>query len=100
MQAAPMDFERQLVFDGCFNFRDLGGYGTSDGRWVRPRRLYRADGPHALTTRDIAKLRALDLATVIDLRTPQEVTDRGCYDTVLTNTVEHHLPMIDVLPDI
>ena len=99
VQIAPFGFERQIGFEGCFNFRDLGGYRTIDGRWLLPQRLYRADGPHALSPADSAKLRALDLATVIDLRTPQEAQDRGCYLAVLSDVVEYHLPMIDVLPD-
>jgi Tyrosine phosphatase family len=98
VQVAPIAFERQIDFEGCFNFRDLGGYATRDGRWVRPQRLYRADGPHALTPEDGVKVRALELATVIDLRTPQEVHERGCYVTVLADVVEYHLPMTDVLP--
>jgi protein-tyrosine phosphatase len=96
---APMDFERHVEFDGCFNFRDLGGYATVDGHWVRPRLLYRADGPHALTDGDVATLRDLGLATVLDLRTGPEVEDRGRYATHLPGVAEHHLPLTDVLPD-
>lgn len=99
VQVAPIAFERQIRLEGCFNFRDLGGYATLDGHWVRPQRLYRADGPHALTQEDGVKLRALELATVIDLRTPHEVHERGCYVTALADVVEYHLPMTDVLPD-
>jgi protein-tyrosine phosphatase len=94
-----MDFERQVVFEGCFNFRDLGGYQTGDGRWVQPRKLYRADGPHAFSAEDAVKLRALGLVTVIDLRTPHETEARGRYVAMLADIVEYHLPMIDVLPD-
>lgn len=99
MRRAPIGFERNVAMEGCFNFRDLGGYPTMDGRWVLPERLYRADGPHALTGDDVATLRTLSLATVIDLRTPQEVDERGCFVAVLDDVVELHLPMIDVLPD-
>jgi protein-tyrosine phosphatase len=91
--------ERRIAFEGCFNFRDLGGYESADGRSIRPRHLYRADGPHALTATDAVKLRGLGLVTVIDLRTAQEAQDRGRYVTTLGDVVEHHLPMIDVLPD-
>jgi len=94
-----MDFERHLPFDGCFNFRDLGGYATVDGRTVRPRRLYRADGPHALTDADAAILVALGLRTVIDLRTPDEARDRGSFDAVVPDAQYHDLPLTDVLPD-
>ena len=37
---------RTLAFDGCVNFRDLGGYRTADGRQIGWRRLFRADGLH------------------------------------------------------
>jgi protein-tyrosine phosphatase len=97
VQVAALEFERKLVFEGCFNFRDLGGYRTPEGRWIRPQHLYRADGPHALNDADVAQLRALGLATVIDLRTPGEV-ERGCYTRFLSDIVEYHLPMLDVLP--
>jgi len=99
VQIAPLGFERRIAFEGCFNFRDLGGYRTIDERWLLPQRIYRADGPHRLTTTDIATLRALDLATVLDLRTPQEVEERGCYLALLADAVEYHLPLLDVLPD-
>jgi protein-tyrosine phosphatase len=98
VQVAGLEFERKLSFEGCFNFRDLGGYRTPEGRWTRPQHLYRADGPHALSTADVEQLGALGLATVIDLRTPEEV-ERGCYASVLSDIVEYHLPMLDVLPD-
>jgi protein-tyrosine phosphatase len=93
------EFERRISFEGCFNFRDLGGYRTVHGRRVRTQLLYRADGPHALSAADVGKLYDLRLATVVDLRTPQEVSERGCYVAVLPHVVEHHLSMIDVLPD-
>jgi protein-tyrosine phosphatase len=99
MQSVPMDFERVLQFEGCFNFRDLGGYATTDGRWVQPRRLYRADGPHAFTEKDRRALAALGLATVIDLRTKDEAAERGRYDEHVGGTTVHELPLIDVLPD-
>jgi protein-tyrosine phosphatase len=99
VRTAPIGFERHVTLEGCFNFRDLGSYPTVDGRWVLPERLYRADGPHALTEQDAETLRTLALATVIDLRTPQEVDERGCFVAFLDDVVELHLPMIDVLPD-
>jgi protein-tyrosine phosphatase len=91
---------RQLVFDGCFNFRDLGGYPTSAGVPVLARHLYRADGPHALSDADRRRLDGLGLATVIDLRTADEASQRGTYGAVLRDVVEYHVPMIDVLPDL
>jgi protein-tyrosine phosphatase len=94
-----MAFDRVIEFDGCFNFRDVGGYPTVDGRWVRPQLLYRADGPHALTTRDESLLRSLGLRTVLDLRTVDESSERGSYATHVDDVIVYHLPMLDALPD-
>jgi protein-tyrosine phosphatase len=54
------------------NFRDLGGYRTSDGRWVKVGELYRADGLDALTDADLATVQALGIKLVCDLRTDGE----------------------------
>ena len=55
-------------------------------RWVRHRRrartvrwgrLYRSDALHRMTAADAAQLRALGMASVIDLRAPDEVAHVG-----------------------
>jgi protein tyrosine/serine phosphatase len=100
VSATPRAFDRHVDFDGCYNFRDLGGYETIDGRSVRTGRLFRADGPHALTDRDEATLRNLGLRTIIDLRTTSEASERGTYaERVDGDVVVVSLPMMDVLPD-
>lgn len=60
--------ERFLSLDGCFNFRDLGGYPTADGRTVRRGLVYRSDALHRLTALGNETFHALKIATVIDLR--------------------------------
>jgi protein-tyrosine phosphatase len=92
-------FERHLRFDGCFNFRDLGGYRTADGRTVRGRRLFRADGPHALTDADTDALRRLGVVAIIDLRTATEAAERGHWSAHLPGATTYPLSMTDVLPD-
>lgn len=63
--------EREIVFEECFNFRDLGGYATSDGRRTRWRRLFRSDHLGYLTARDCQRMEHdLGIATVLDLRDP------------------------------
>ena len=81
--------ERHVPFDHVFNFRDLGGYETVDGRTVRWRTVFRADGVHRLTIEDIAPL---GVRTVLDLRTPIELDERGhfTHDSV----GYHHLPIL------
>ena len=63
---------RQLPLTGGRNFRDLGGYATSDGRRTRWRRLYRSGVMHRLTDEDCAQLSALGIRVICDLRTPGE----------------------------
>lgn len=71
------DAPRHVAFDGAFNFRDLGGYPTLDGRVTRWRRLYRSDSLAHLSERDEARFRALAITTVIDLRSPSEIAHGG-----------------------
>lgn len=59
---------RLIALEGATNFRDLGGYETHDGRRVRWRRLFRADGLHRLTPADSGTLAALGLEEALDLR--------------------------------
>ncbi len=89
---------RTLAFEGCVNFRDLGGYRTTDGRAVAWRRLFRADGLNRLTSGDRTRLVDLGLTTVIDLRTRDEAEQRGSFpvDDVPVRYVG--LPLTDVLP--
>jgi protein-tyrosine phosphatase len=89
---------RTLVFDGCFNFRDLGGYPTVDGRRTRWRRLFRADGLSRLTEGDMAALGALGIVTVIDLRTDLEADTQGRFPEDVEGVDYHHLPLTDTLP--
>ena len=82
------DLDRHLSFEAVFNFRDLGGYTTADGRSVKWRTVFRADGVHRLSVDDLAPL---GVKTVLDLRTHDEL-ERGrfTHDSI----GYHHLPII------
>jgi protein-tyrosine phosphatase len=70
--------ERWVRLDGCLNFRDLGGYETSEGHTVAWRRVYRTDSLHRLSEADVAHIAAeLSIATAIDLRAHDEVQRAG-----------------------
>jgi protein-tyrosine phosphatase len=66
--------DRSLHLASAPNFRDVGGYRTTDGRWVEMGKLYRADSLAKLTAEDTAKLQAIGVKLVCDLRTDYERT--------------------------
>lgn len=69
--------ERLLPMEGVVNFRDLGGYLTSDGKHrTRWGLLYRSGAHDALSARDEALLRKIGLKTVVDYRSTQETKQR------------------------
>jgi len=65
--------QRRVVLDGEMNFRDLGGYETSDGRYVKWGKIFRSGNLHRLTDHDMALLEQMDIRLICDLRTPTEV---------------------------
>ncbi|MFG2947227.1 tyrosine-protein phosphatase [Streptomyces adustus] len=66
--------DRLIKLDGTTNFRDAGGYRTTDGSWVRMGVVYRSDALDRLTTADLAKLERLGISVDYDLRTTSERT--------------------------
>jgi protein tyrosine/serine phosphatase len=99
MVSSSVSESRFVDLQGCFNFRDLGGYRAAGGHTVRWRRLFRADGLHRLTDEDRLDLTHVGLRTVIDLRSGDELTERGRIVWPAPGLAYHHLPMFDVLPD-
>lgn len=90
-----MDARPRLVpLDGSFNFRDLGGYPTGDGRVTRWETLFRADTLHELTPDDVARLRSLGLTTIVDLRTARELEHTGRGPLGPEPIGYHHLSVI------
>ena len=61
-----------LALEGGLNFRDLGGATGADGRRVRRGRIYRSGTMSDLTAADQARLAALGIRTVFDLRSNRE----------------------------
>ena len=69
--------ERHYSFEGCFNFRDIGGYLNQDGRRVKKGLYFRAGRQDRMTDKDLAQLSELNISTQIDLRKQEEVLDQG-----------------------
>jgi protein-tyrosine phosphatase len=68
-----MAAERRVPLDGAVNFRDLGGYQTSDGRRVKWGKVFRSDSLARLTDSDQALLMRMGIKLVCDFRTQAEV---------------------------
>lgn len=63
---------RRIPLEGSPNFRDLGGYETTDGHFVRWGLIYRSGALNKLTQHDFTYLSKLGIHAVCDFRTPQE----------------------------
>lgn len=64
--------QRVLGFEGISNFRDLGGYQTSDGRTVKWGQLYRSATFTHASRSDLTYLQMLNLDALIDFRSTAE----------------------------
>lgn len=74
------------------NFRDLGGYRTTDGRTVKIGLMFRSGELPRLTDADVAKLRKLNIKTVISFLTDKEIKARG-EDRLPKNVKTTRLPI-------
>ena len=63
---------RHLDFDAIQNFRDFGGYAAADGRRRRTGRFFRSASHHRASDADLARMRDLGIAVIVDLRQPAE----------------------------
>lgn len=79
-----------------FNFRDLGGVPTRDGRRIARGRLYRGASLHELDAEELERFRSLGVGTVIDLRTRLEF-EHPEYPP-LRSLETHNLPLFEDLP--
>jgi protein-tyrosine phosphatase len=86
--------DRHVVFEACFNFRDLGGYECVDGRRVRWSSVFRSDALHRLTDADLEVARGLGLRTIIDLRSTAELDRHGRFAHA-DDMAFHHLPFFE-----
>ena len=69
--------ERHVALDGQPNFRDLGGYETTDGRTVKWGQVYRSGELPRLSDADVAKLEELGIGTVVNFLLPEEIEMNG-----------------------
>jgi protein-tyrosine phosphatase len=70
--AAAVQRTQFVAVDGVRNFRDVGGYRTTDGRTVRWGVLYRAGALGGITPRGRSEFARLGVSSIIDLRSAGE----------------------------
>ncbi len=88
--------ERRISLDGAVNFRDQGGYPTTDGRTVKWRRLFRSDSPSTLTESDVRTITGtLGIKSVVDLRSSNGVLDDGRGLLALSGLGYHNYPFLE-----
>jgi protein tyrosine/serine phosphatase len=95
---------RRVDFDGIHNFRDFGGYATACGRRLKSGRLFRSANHHHASEADLARMRELGLAAIVDLRQPDERAREpsrrwngfAC-ELVQNDLTENHLDFIALL---
>jgi len=63
-------------FRDKLNFRQLGGYVTTDGRSVKENVFYRSGAPFRMNESEIEVLKELGLAAIMDLRSNEEILQR------------------------
>ena len=85
-----------IELEGAANVRDVGGLPTGDGRQTAARRLLRSDNLQGLTGDDVSRLvDDLGVTTVIDLRSPPEVSAEGPGPLTKVSSVAHLARSVD-----
>jgi protein-tyrosine phosphatase len=86
---------RSLVWEGCYNVRDLGGHSTRAGQTTRFGAVVRSDNPVRLRPPGLAALRAYGIKTVVDLRDPSEIKEEGTISRDALDGDVVNVPVID-----
>lgn len=101
MSSNPRSAIEPAPIAGALNFRHLGGYRGAGGRAVVAHRLFRSDHLGALTREDMARIRALGVVRVLDLR---GVSERAAAPCILESVRVHSLSIeptiVQVLTDL
>ena len=83
---------RQVDFQDVANFRDIGGIKTFDGKTVKWGMIFRSDNLSKLRTDEFDKFSDLNIGTVYDLRTGNEI--KGKKDHLPKSTRYLHTPTV------
>lgn len=67
--------ERIITFKRLHNFRDIGGLPLENGKIMKSGLFYRSESLHFYSKAELDKIKSLGIKSVLDLRTPGEVSD-------------------------
>lgn len=67
--------ERLLPMAGGYNFRDLGGFKTKEGKYVKWGKIFRSDDLNNLTDSDLKYLANIPLVSIVDFRSEKEIKE-------------------------
>ncbi|WP_376740358.1 tyrosine-protein phosphatase [Listeria booriae] len=83
--------ERTIPLEGCFNFRDLGGYVNTAGKTVKWGKLYRSSLLTNITEKDKGTLEKLGVSWICDLRSTSEIAAKPT--PALAHIKNRHIPI-------
>ncbi|WP_376700987.1 tyrosine-protein phosphatase [Listeria booriae] len=83
--------ERTIPLEGCFNFRDLGGYVNTAGKTVKWGKLYRSSLLTNITENDKDTLEKLGVSWICDLRSTSEIAAKPT--PALAHIKNRHIPI-------
>jgi len=89
---------RRLLWSGCSNVRDLGGYATANGGVTRTGSFIRSDNLARLTADGQEVVRQGGVSTVIDVRSPYELdleANPFAWASTVGGPVYRNLPLMD-----
>lgn len=86
-----MQNNRMLPIESAYNFRDLGGYQSQDGKHVKWRTFLRSGDFARLSAKDRLFLESIPVKSVVDFRALSELERQK--DVVLQNSTYYSLPV-------
>lgn len=94
-----------IRLDEARNFRDIGGYRTTDGKTVRTGLVFRSNKLSSLNDADLAKLTAANLTLDVDLRNiserkedPDRIPAGVTYQVADVVSIEHGIAFHEFIP--
>jgi len=81
---------RRIILHGTENTRDLGGYPAKNGHTTKYKAFLRSDIPGELSAEDEQIIKDMNITTIIDLRSHDEIERTPCYFADKPDFHYHH----------